>query len=118
MVGTTCNRENVQQKARDVTNSVKLQNLAHVKSFRLLEDDVVFRCTVGPFAVAAVRATRAVENARGRWAWDASQARFWGAHAAATTLAASFLSGEERVRARLALPPPKPAISWLPPLSA
>ena len=74
---------------------------------RLLEDDVVFRCTVGPFAVAAVRATRAVENARGRWAWDASQARFWGAHAAATTLAASFLSGEERVRARLALPPPR-----------
>ena len=73
---------------------------------RLLEDDVVFRCSVGPFAVAAVRSTHAVESARGRWAWDASKARFWGAHATATALAASFLSGEERVRARLVLPPP------------
>ena len=66
----------------------------------------MFRCSVGPFAVAAVRSTHAVESARGRWAWDASKARFWGAHATATALAASFLSGEERVRARLVLPPP------------
>jgi redox-regulated HSP33 family molecular chaperone len=75
---------------------------------RLLEDDVVFQCSVGPFAVSAVRATRAVASARARWAWDAPQARFWGAHATATSLAASFLSGEERVRARLLLPPPAP----------
>ena len=77
---------------------------------RLLEDDVIFRCSVGPFAVAGVRATRAVANARARWGWDPAQARFWGAHATATTLAASFLTGEERVRARLMLPPP-PALT-------
>ena len=72
---------------------------------RIVEDDMIVRCTLGPVSVSAVRATHAVKQAQDRWGWDVEQARLWGSHAAATLLAASFLSGEERVRARLSLQP-------------
>ena len=75
---------------------------------RLLKDDAILRCHVGPFDISAVRSTHLARNAAVRWHWDdhattatRPQRRRWAASSNASLLVSSYLSGEERIRARM-----------------
>ena len=75
---------------------------------RLLKDDAILRCRVGPFDISAVRSTHLARNAASRWHWDDDtttttrpQRRRWAASSNASLLVSSYLSGEERIRTRM-----------------
>ena len=52
--------------------------------------------------ISAVRTGRLAEDAARRWGWDVGLGERWGSHAAYSLMYASFLRGEERVKASLA----------------
>ena len=75
-----------------------------LRQARLLKDDTLLRCNVGPFQIAAVRSTNLQYVASSRWKWPENEhRRAWSACSNANLLIASFLSGEERVRARMTM---------------
>ena len=74
---------------------------AALRQARLLKDDTVLRCNIGPFNISAVRTTNVQRNAGKRWHWSKEQISNWSHCSTATLLLASFLTGEERVRARM-----------------
>ena len=73
----------------------------------LLTADTLLRCTLGPLNISAIRTTKLQQHAANAWKWEnqdeASLKEKWSASSNANLLMASFLSGEERIRARMSM---------------
>ena len=74
-----------------------------LRTARLLKDDTLLRCSLGPFEISAIRTTLLQQQAALRWGWNATDKLRWSSSANANLLLASFLSGEERIRARMCM---------------
>lgn len=76
---------------------------AALRKARLLKDDTILRCNIGPFNVSAIRSTHLQHKAQTKWDWNNLETKRWSACSNANLLIASFLSGEERIRARMTM---------------